>query len=401
MASGIAWIDRDNAARQRSLQLISLFNTPDSRDELGVGSVRDAVADILFPGTSTIQTRLRYMFHVPWSFAKLESRRVPSEDFPAAARQAEVALMKAFRDAGVKDFIGSDAGSDLKRLPSSVYWAGLGSWNLRRFDGSQEQYFSAADRLYEARKSRRKREGGDDHDADFDHDTWHPRLLKLMPDNYPVGADMRVTADEANFLLDMWSRHHPGSLLTWLAQDAARRGSLNVADEIWAHPRRREFPAGMLRVVDHAHRFAVLVRSAAYLYNLQLAELDVREDLVTEYRDKLAMWTTENAPLLTGWSVTDLWRELLDYGKPIDLPARNFCEQFFSVVKEVTVSVADDQRARRLVEQRERNLKKVRSRFTNPSARRQWSGAAGIGLLSYRWPTARRFLTEWHEGLRS
>ena len=51
MVSSIGWIDRDSEARQRSLQLISLFNAPESRDELGIGGVRDAIADILFPGT--------------------------------------------------------------------------------------------------------------------------------------------------------------------------------------------------------------------------------------------------------------------------------------------------------------------------------------------------------------
>ena len=41
------------------------FQEKESRDELGLGSVRDSFADQLFPGTSTIQTRLRYTLFVP------------------------------------------------------------------------------------------------------------------------------------------------------------------------------------------------------------------------------------------------------------------------------------------------------------------------------------------------
>ena len=42
------------------------FRIKESRDELGLGAIRASFADALFPGTSTIQTRLRYMLFVPW-----------------------------------------------------------------------------------------------------------------------------------------------------------------------------------------------------------------------------------------------------------------------------------------------------------------------------------------------
>lgn len=40
-------------------RILAQFKERDTRDELGLGSLRDAIADLLFPGTSTIQTRLR------------------------------------------------------------------------------------------------------------------------------------------------------------------------------------------------------------------------------------------------------------------------------------------------------------------------------------------------------
>ena len=61
MPSSLAWIDHDSKARERTLRILSLFQEKGSRDELGLGSVRDSFADQFFPGTSTIQTRLRYM----------------------------------------------------------------------------------------------------------------------------------------------------------------------------------------------------------------------------------------------------------------------------------------------------------------------------------------------------
>jgi len=55
----LAWIDHDSTARERTLRILSLFQEKESRDELGL--VRDSFADQLFPGTSTIKTRLCYM----------------------------------------------------------------------------------------------------------------------------------------------------------------------------------------------------------------------------------------------------------------------------------------------------------------------------------------------------
>ena len=54
--SFLAWIDFDHADRTRARQIMDLFDEKDTRDELGLGSIRDALSDLMFPGTSTIQT---------------------------------------------------------------------------------------------------------------------------------------------------------------------------------------------------------------------------------------------------------------------------------------------------------------------------------------------------------
>ena len=65
MPSSIAWIDFDAEAHQRAQRILTLFQERDTRDELGFGTIRDSIADTLFPGTSTIHTRLRYMLFIP------------------------------------------------------------------------------------------------------------------------------------------------------------------------------------------------------------------------------------------------------------------------------------------------------------------------------------------------
>jgi len=53
MASTFGWLDADNEQRRRMLEVVDLFKEEGTLDELGIGSIRDALADSLFPGTSS------------------------------------------------------------------------------------------------------------------------------------------------------------------------------------------------------------------------------------------------------------------------------------------------------------------------------------------------------------
>lgn len=77
MVSALGWLDHDSDARTKTLNILALFQQKESRDELGIGSIRDSFAEQLFPGTSTIQTRLRYMLFIPWIYQYLENQRIP------------------------------------------------------------------------------------------------------------------------------------------------------------------------------------------------------------------------------------------------------------------------------------------------------------------------------------
>jgi hypothetical protein len=59
MSSMFSWVDFAEEDRRKMSEVIALFSEKDTRDELGIGGSRDAFADLLFPATSTIQTRAR------------------------------------------------------------------------------------------------------------------------------------------------------------------------------------------------------------------------------------------------------------------------------------------------------------------------------------------------------
>src|SRR5438876_719865 len=146
--STFAWIDHSEKQRRQIQEAIDLFREKDTRDELGIAGIRDAFADVMFPGTSTIQTRARYFFFVPWMYRNFEEKGTAAAAVGKTARDFEIGLIdvlaKADDHAGT---IGIEARHTLQRIPSSVYWNGLKTLGFFRASGSQAEYHRSFDRL--------------------------------------------------------------------------------------------------------------------------------------------------------------------------------------------------------------------------------------------------------------
>src|SRR4051794_21980860 len=121
--STLKWLDFSRDEQQRIAELIRLFSQPESRDELGIGVVRDVFSNLMFPGVSVIQTRARYLLFVPWLFQR--GVRLGRSGPPLAAwvERHERALVETIRKGGDQEgLIGRLAGVRVKILPSTIYW---------------------------------------------------------------------------------------------------------------------------------------------------------------------------------------------------------------------------------------------------------------------------------------
>jgi hypothetical protein len=386
--SSLAWLDFDEAERQRAQRIMALFQERESRDELGLGAIRDSIADHLFPGTSTIQTRLRYMLFIPWLYRALENREAPETQLQAEARDLEIRLADALKAGGESNgIIGRDAGPRLQRLPSSVYWAGLGAWGIRVFPGSIDSLFVAL----RGRKRLHRTYNGEDALADARAPTiWIP-ILPHMPGDLLERAVFRLTAEEAQFLLDRLIATQPASLLAMLA----REGVNADCEYIWTHPHLAAFPAAARRLVQHGEIFSHVMHGAALLYNLALSELRERDDWIDDYRERLQAWSAElNLGAVRSWSLDDFWNVVEHPAHAIHPAAKRFVTEWRELVLVGIEQVISAPAARQLVEERERRLKTSQSRYVNRAVRDRWTGSSGIGRLSFRWGQAKSHLRD-------
>ena len=100
------------------------------RDEIGFLTLHQGFADRLFPGTSVLQTRLRYALFVPWQIEDLEQAR--SGGLPAEQRlkRAERNLVIRLKDAG-QGVIGLRSERyEPAQPPSTIYWTALRLWGI-------------------------------------------------------------------------------------------------------------------------------------------------------------------------------------------------------------------------------------------------------------------------------
>lgn len=389
--SSLSWIDFDETERQRARRIMALFEEKETRDELGLGPIRDSIADHLFPGTSTIQTRIRYMLFIPWIYMMVEEIDAKPHQLVEAARSREIRLIDALRSGGEEEgVIGRFAGASLKRLPSSIYWNGLRSWGIRIFPGSQEAYFASLPSL----RRHRHRSRSADHSSvteGFDRALWNAGQL-ATPRGLLERADFTLTHDEAGFLIDRLVNSHPSSLLTYLAR-APRQIDCEF---VWAHPDFSTFTPATVRLVDHAEVFSAVMHGASLLYNLMLAECREHEDWTERYRSELAQWKIDefDQTAIGDWSLDDFWDCIGHDNHRVQYRTQQFVRSWCEVAREKGGEVAGFEAARDLVREREESLKRSQSRFVNQAVLAKWGGRSGADRLNFRWREANSYIQD-------
>ncbi|HEY9403371.1 MAG TPA: DUF6361 family protein [Pyrinomonadaceae bacterium] len=405
MTSTFAWLDYSEHERRKMLELIEQFREQETRDELGIGSIRDAFADLLFPGTGTVQTRARYFLFVPWMYLGLEAQGAGPGRAEEQARREELALIESLVNAGErKGVIGERARRELKRLPSNIYWLGLGLWGIRRFHGSQDQYHSLLDTNdlgWRAGRKNRRKEDGEPPD-DSRPVNWHPGLPQAPP-GFPRGTSFTLTRVEAEYLRERILARVPDTMLGYLAD----RGRETEGVEFpWQHPQRAELPTHLREQLDHGRLFSEAINGAALLYNLMLAETDGRRKLIVHYRKQLRDWgilIEGRQVALAGWDRKRCWEIVASGGAVVKPPTQTFVDRWVDhcLQPRDPAGAADSESMRRLVRERERALKRSQSRLDNRRALELWKGAAGTSRLNYRWPRAEQIIADILRGLRT
>ena len=392
----LGWIDFSDSDRKKTMDVLRLFQEQGAVDELGIGVIRDGFANYFFPGTSTIQTRAKYFFIIPYAMmdtvrdTHVSSVQQALRRLDELEKESAVILKKNSDEQGI---IGATVLPKwVVRTPSTIYWNGLrtlGIFNAGLFQNiSISEYFRLAIKLREEKKAsilgNRKEDAEENNKDDVDagdflfRNFWHLPYVKNWKDELSIN----LTPNEADYLAIKIKESNPKSVFAFVIRE-------NIDIEQYVHfssfscdlkQKLDEENASMMELAD---RFNDFISIAQIRYNLMLSE-------------------GRNDTAQTLWE--DVKSRASEYADSVDLEAvfgclrlhnkdlKKFLECFKNAVIRGDWDVADHE-----ILKQEVRIKGARAKLKNKSKYPEDKWIGGY-KLDYRFTDARRLIMDIRKG---
>lgn len=405
----LGWIDFSKSDQAKALDVLNNLSESGTLDELGVGPIRDWFSWYFFPGTSTIQTRAKYFFIVPYALMDLEKNeetdpKVITKRLDGIERDCAEMLLQE-NGGNNEGVIGRNPrGSWVKRTPATIYWSGLREFRI--FGGndpklrqmSLQEYIRASCNM--KKEKQRTRSPGRNTDRDRDPELDDPNAgmtytrtfwsMKTYDPKWKNNLSMKLTQEEAEFLQDKIVNSPndavQNSMLAFLLQ---KKNSDLLSAFVTANSfhsdlvSKMPFPSEMRDTYDLAVRFSRMYYIIAAVYNQVVSQgkLDRANAVWNDFRSEPETYT-------------DVDLEVLFAKADCNVRLRNFL-----VEAKRLLEAQDLEGMKRLVKSREVQLKgEARAKTMHPELYRSDSWH-GIDRMQYRFPQAKRILGDIREGL--
>jgi Family of unknown function (DUF6361) len=413
MPSSLGWIDFSSEHRDRVKTVLDMLATPGVVDELGIGVIRDAFADLLFPGISTIQTRAKYFLIIPRivnDYVQLPDRKhrnVTMADYLSQREiQCRIRLVQKYGRKGGLGIIGVDFGTsedrEVQRQPSSVYWNGLRTFGIVKTDLSLAEFChrygghrSTPRMLLEETREER----GDDTDADD---------IALSPITPPPKAEdwldrLSITLNKAEgeFLHQLMAAAKPDSLLGQIMMDDRALREFLVLPENATYDELADLPfvsrlanRRLQQIVRLAKLFWDLLVGAHVRYNYLLQERFGEEAPRRKYARQWSDWRDRMRTFpWNEWSTGMMWEVVASNSGQTKSHTREFIDRWIELARQPQSNNSDFDNC---VIKQERANKRTRARLRPDNRDEKVKGWIGIEALNYRLPQARRIVDDIH-----
>ncbi len=279
----LGWIDFSKSDREKVLDVMHLLQEQGAVDELGIGVVRDAFANRLFPGTSTVQTRAKYFLIVPYVL-KEAGEGLYGDDVNKIIKRID----DEERDCGMRLLEGGKEGvigqlnlpnSWVVRTPSNIYWNGIKSFEIfRDQDLSIREYVKESIMLRSLRNKanigNRSEENAENEQDDKDAGDLTKVQFWDLPESYKPGwrdsLKMALLPEEGEFLRNKILSTQKDTLLGYILKNHVAVKDLTSFAEI-SELVHGDVSDEIRELLDLGNAFNNLVYLGRIRYNLILA----------------------------------------------------------------------------------------------------------------------------------
>lgn len=410
--SGLGWIFFSAKHREKVMQVLDLLAPANTVDELGVGVVRDALADELFPGITTIMTRAKYFVIIPRILNdQLRAKRTNTKTADVL-RTEENAVMQALSEnhdyeenlgimgityAKKNRILHKSRWAELARKPSTIYWNGIRTYGI--YTGTLSlanllQEMDDRETLVSGGYVPADEEQGDDVDAAFDERRPLFELPEMKPD-WMEDLSIDLTPSEAAFVKQRIIAAQPDKLIGLLLKRMDRAMAfceVNNFAEMSRSAFVADLPPDTQRTISTARDFWTIMLGAHIRFNILLQRKAGSKEGLEEMEMRWAAWRAEMGTF--DWAAFDrdhLW-SIVESHSNIPQRTRHFIDTWIELA---AAKEADTQRMDALVEKQERMNKGKRSKLgASVEEGRSFSGWIGIGGMSFRFDQVKTILND-------
>jgi len=138
--SSLFWAVYDEEQKKKSEEILATFDK-DSKDEMGLMGITMSLSSLMFPGTSVLHTKLRYIYLVGWIFLEaFKSKKKFSRELLHDREKNLRKILQTEKKINKDDFVGilgstkiideDGDGEELSQPPFSVYFNLLKEWDI-------------------------------------------------------------------------------------------------------------------------------------------------------------------------------------------------------------------------------------------------------------------------------
>lgn len=404
----IGWIDFSPIHRQRVGSVLDLLRPEGMVDELGIGTIRDALANQLFPGISTIQTRAKYFFIIPYilyeySSLKPAQRRGKTPSQYLEQREYEIMwqLAEEYKFIEGNGVIGISKRKPQKivRRPSAIYWNGIYTYKFIDTRGLSAEAFlrQSANPSVESMLSSIQQGDdsiGDDVDAEYENIF----RIKVPPKlNWSTNLNLNLDREEAGYFSDRISSIAKNKVIGELLDHNAlwkvfitSRDFMQFAKSAIQLPLANNLKA----ILILAHDFSEMMHGAHIAYNCLLQQTAFTK---TYYKEDWTTWLKDLPHNMLSYSSFNP-NDLFQYAVSTRPYTAQFVKDWWSLVRHHN---DDESKRNNLIRQQEAQAKghKARIRWDklDDVKEKEW---IGLSYLDYRFGKVKTILNDIKEGLK-
>lgn len=402
----IGFVSFNQETLNRANKVMKLLQGQGAVDELGLGRIRDAFSNMMFPGMSVLQSHAKYFLLLPSLYVYLEKTRIAdAREARAIVRAQEIKLTHRLMDGSSKDATGIIGAEMLSRGkgyvkydPTYVYQAGMEIYGLIPSGGNI--YATLAERSAIYQNIPKKHKGNEDSDDDSDDLTGNRQIFKVCGEDYDFShnqpLNIKLTRREAEFLKNQIIRNTPGSLLSYLLESGLYENITDFLFDNIGDILQNKIPDELYRIYKLAlrfSRFACLLRVRyALLYDFAVGAEDAAIKEQQRFNSMLSEFRDEFTP-----GAIDEIVEIVS-SRVSEESCKSFITKAARLIAEENYEELDRQ-----IALREKTIKGIkRSKLFNANEFEKGKPFESPTMMAYRWNTiVRTVLSEINEGLKS